>query len=297
MFGYVRPAKPELKIREYEAYKAVYCSLCRCLGKEYGIFSRFALNYDCTFLVLLHQALHPVCPQFERKRCVCNPLKVCTYANGLQEALHFGATATILMTEEKLRDDIADDGFFRRLVARCVLLLTTRARKKAALADPEMKRFLGEMMANQRKTEASADPVGIDPAADASAKMLEYLLSRLSEEPRTRKILSVLGYQMGRWVYFMDAADDLEKDLRRASFNPFVTQYALSPTAPPEQLKTARLGANELLHQCVAQILAAYHLLEFEAPQPILRNILEEGLAAAQGKMMMREEKEDVRPL
>ena len=75
MFGYIRIAKPELKVKEYEMYKAVYCSLCRVLGKNYGIWSRFTLSYDFTFLALLNMSLTDVCDLTERKRCVCNPLK------------------------------------------------------------------------------------------------------------------------------------------------------------------------------------------------------------------------------
>lgn len=295
MFGYVRPEKPEMKIREYEAYKAIYCSLCRSLGKEYGVFARFALNYDCTFLVLLYHALHPTCVEFEKKRCTCNPLKSCRYVNGPQTALHYGATATVLMTEQKLRDTVSDENFFRRWSARWMLWLTRASRKKAAKADPELHTFLQEQMAKQQSVEGAEVFAGLDPAADASGKMLEYLLTRMADDPRSRSVLSVLGYQMGRWVYFMDAADDLEKDLQRDSFNPFVLRYGLSRSSSPETLREVREEANHLLNACVAQILSAYQLLEFQQSQPILTNILELGLAAAQRKMIMREEKNHVR--
>lgn len=29
MFGYVRPFKGEMLVKEYDAYKGVYCQLCR----------------------------------------------------------------------------------------------------------------------------------------------------------------------------------------------------------------------------------------------------------------------------
>ena len=54
MFGYVKACTPELKIKEFETYKAVYCSLCKKLGKSYGILSRFTLSYDFTFLAILN---------------------------------------------------------------------------------------------------------------------------------------------------------------------------------------------------------------------------------------------------
>ena len=53
MFGYVMANRPELKIREYDRYRAYYCGLCRALKKEYGLLGRLTLNYDMTFLVML----------------------------------------------------------------------------------------------------------------------------------------------------------------------------------------------------------------------------------------------------
>ena len=73
MFGYVRPYKPELRFKEFDAYKAVYCSLCKEIGRRYGRVLRLTLSYDLTFLALLQLSLRdlPIC--LEKKRCVCNP--------------------------------------------------------------------------------------------------------------------------------------------------------------------------------------------------------------------------------
>lgn len=57
LFGYIRPFQPELRIKEYEAYKSVYCGLCKELGRQYGIFARFTLSYDFTFLAILSMAV------------------------------------------------------------------------------------------------------------------------------------------------------------------------------------------------------------------------------------------------
>ena len=46
MFGYVTPDKGEMKVREYECYRAVYCGLCMQLKADYGFVSRMLLNYD-----------------------------------------------------------------------------------------------------------------------------------------------------------------------------------------------------------------------------------------------------------
>lgn len=53
MFGYVRPLKGEMKVREYEQYKAVYCTLCKELERHYGLLAKFALSFDITFYAVV----------------------------------------------------------------------------------------------------------------------------------------------------------------------------------------------------------------------------------------------------
>lgn len=80
MFGYVKAYKPELKVRDYEQYKAVYCSLCKTLGREYGLFARLTLSYDFTFAALLRLALSGECPGFHKSRCRSTRLQNATPA-------------------------------------------------------------------------------------------------------------------------------------------------------------------------------------------------------------------------
>jgi len=106
VFGYVKAYKPELRIKEFEFYKAVYCSLCRDLGKKYGLVSRFSLSYDFTFLSLLHMSLRGGPAPTERKACVCNPLKKCNFlCSG--ELPEMPTAAAEIMLYSKLNDNIA----------------------------------------------------------------------------------------------------------------------------------------------------------------------------------------------
>ena len=70
MFGYIRVSKGDLKVKEYEFYKAVYCTLCKTMGREYSLLSRFTLSYDFTFLALLNMSLKDGCDAVEKKHCV-----------------------------------------------------------------------------------------------------------------------------------------------------------------------------------------------------------------------------------
>ena len=97
MFGYIRPKIPELKVREYDQYKGIYCSLCKRMGKEYGIASRFALSYDSTFLVLMMLGLEDECTPFQPGKCVFNPLKKCNYCTSGQVNFEFASALTVMM--------------------------------------------------------------------------------------------------------------------------------------------------------------------------------------------------------
>ena len=77
MFGYVTIYKPELKIKEYEAYKGVYCTLCKEMSKEYGLLSRFLLSYDGTFYVIYKMGLANENVTAEKSHCTFNPCKKC----------------------------------------------------------------------------------------------------------------------------------------------------------------------------------------------------------------------------
>ena len=138
MFGYIRPAYPELKLREYEAYRACYCGLCRALGSRYGLVARMILNYDFVLLVmLLWQPDEPV--RFANARC---PVKLCRkrpYCRSCA-AMEKSAAMSVILAYHKLRDDVRDGGLWKRLGARAASRLLRRAYRKAAGEEPDFDR-------------------------------------------------------------------------------------------------------------------------------------------------------------
>lgn len=59
MFGFVRPLRGELKVREWERFQSVYCGLCHTIRRRYGFMQTMMLSYDCTYLALVLDALEP----------------------------------------------------------------------------------------------------------------------------------------------------------------------------------------------------------------------------------------------
>lgn len=120
MFGYIRPFQPELRIKEYEAYKSVYCGLCKELGRQYGIFARFTLSYDFTFLAILSMAVQKDPPEFGKIRCLINPLKKCSacHKDGITDRIAAQAMITLYY---KCQDQLSDENFALRLPVRVAL--------------------------------------------------------------------------------------------------------------------------------------------------------------------------------
>lgn len=270
MFGYIRIAKPELKIKEYETYKAVYCTLCRTLGKNYGIWTRFTLSYDFTFLALLNMALSDGCDAVERKRCTCNPLKKCNYCKS-DEKIKMPAAAAMIMVYYKLLDNIADEKGIKKIGFSALKPLFSHAHKKAARLYPQVEEIIRDYISEQSALE-NENCTELDRAADPTAKALSLLLQLCSEDLTQKRVLDRLGYCLGRYIYLLDAACDLPEDIKSGSYN------CLKFFLEGEPEKYAKDRATPQLYFCVNEAGRAFELLDIKKYRTILGNIIYLGL-------------------
>lgn len=270
MFGYIKPCKPEMKVKEFDTFQAVYCGLCKQLSHVYGPFASLTLSYDFTFIATISLGLSREPAGFKRCACAANPLrkKPCLLPCG---DLTYCASAAMLMIYYKLRDDIQDSGFFRRIGCYAVLPFAAHARKKAAKLYPETDAILSEFIRRQGEVER-AGCESLDRAADPTANALALLCEELSAEEPQKQILHRFGYLLGRYVYFADALDDLDDDAKSGSYNPFLKRYA------GESSDKLRERAREVLNLTVAEVAPAYELLDLKRYKPILDNIVYLGL-------------------
>ncbi len=279
MFGYVKVYQPELKMGEFEQYRGLYCSLCRRLGKRYGCTAQMTLSYDMTFLVLLEMAMTEGCVGFHKARCPYNPLKKRTCC-GDSPVLDRCADASVLLVYHKTRDTVADSGFFKRSLARLALLPASRHRRRAATRQPEMDRAMTDYVERQAAIEA-ARSASLDEAAEPTAALLAFLCAQTASDERQHRVLERFGYCLGRWIYLMDAADDLKDDNRTGNYNPLLE--AIRPeAATEEQLAACRERVRLSLNASLAECKAAYELLDIRRFDGILRNILEFGMMNVQ---------------
>lgn len=220
MFGYLQIDKAELKVREYEAYKAVYCGLCKQLGKDYSFLTRLSLSYDCTFYTMMLMSLSSGCTGFSDGRCRFNPLKKCRFADCKNDCYSKAAALSVISVYYKLLDELMDSGFWKRLAVRMIKPFFSHWRKKAARRYPETDTIVADMLDKQVKVEAEPSP-SLDATAHPTAEMLGKLLCLEAKDELQRRVFYECGYHLGRWIYFIDAADDYEKDVKHDNFNPF----------------------------------------------------------------------------
>lgn len=276
MFGYLQIQKSELKVCEYDSYKAIYCGLCKQLGKDYSFVTRMILSYDCTFYAMLLMSVGRSCTGFVRKRCTCNPLKKCNFALCKSDSYNKAAAFSVISAYYKLKDDITDGRFLKKFISYLVLPLFSHWRNKAVkkYGFNEFDEFVSDMLSMQLEDEAS-DASTIDSSAHPTALMLAKVFESEAKSETDKRIFYEFGYHIGRWIYLIDAADDLEKDIKNNNFNPFLRAG-----------KTEFDYIQSVLNQSLARAFDAYNLLNIVDFKGIIENMLLLGFPATQNKVL-----------
>ncbi len=284
MFGYVTVHKPELKVKEFEIYNAIYCSLCRKMGKIYGPLSKLCLNYDLAFLALLQSSLQEGCDGFEQKMCRANPLKKCTYCKNDDGFESFPAAVCVALTHMKICDNVKDSKFFQSLIFRFLRLFSAGWCKKAYKNYPFLKEILEEFENGQAKSEATKN-CSLDLACEPTAKALSRIFATVSPDEKHKFVLERMGYCIGKWIYLCDVADDIEKDIKKGNFNPLIAELDGNPN--PKKYAEQRLVP--LMNVCFVECGTYSELLPVKKYKPILDNIIYDGLKNRQAKIFKEE--------
>ena len=271
VFGYLQIQKSELLVREYEAYKSVYCGLCKQIGKDYSFLTRLSLSYDCTFYAMLLMSLSRSCNGFYDGRCRFNPLKKCKYAGCQDESYSKAAAFSVISVYYKLQDDLRDSGFLKRFAVRMIKPFFGHWRKKAQKYYPLLDEYVSQMMELQAQAEQEEN-ASLDFAAHPTAQMMSNVLALEANDELQKRVLREFGYHLGRWIYLIDAADDYEDDIKYNNFNPFMG------------IKTENIREymNEVLNQSLARAYDAYNLIEIKDFKGILDNMMLYGFPSKQ---------------
>ena len=273
LLGYVKAFKPDMKIRDFELYQGVYCSLCRALGRNYSPIAQLFLSYDFAFAAILRLSAAENGCTFLRKHCPYNPAKKCSVCSSKQE-LDYCSHAVIILTYYKIVDNLHDAGLKSKITACLLYPIVRLMHKKAARLAPEAEKAVAEAM--ERQKEAEVDPsCCIDAAAHPSADALGKIIS-FGFDGNKKESLYSLGYMVGRYVYILDAADDLRSDLKSGNFNPFRAEYS---DIDNEKCRNAFIKrAREMLNLTQSSALEALDSVEKKRFEDILENIVLDGL-------------------
>lgn len=267
MFGYVLPFKADLKVCQWYAYRAYYCGLCKELKREYGFLARMLLNYDLVVLALLADGLSGTEPPVCAERCIANPVEKRPMC-GTSPGLALAADALVLTAYYKAEDDVADEHWLKKLAARTLRGLLRPLRKKAAARRPELDETLARETRRQARLEArgSQSP---DEAADPTAAMTAAMFAAAAPG---QQAAARLGLFLGKILYYLDAAEDYDKDAGHGAYNVFARLGLTKPQADAE--------AGRLCRLCAGEIALCYNLLPIRGAtqKPLLDNILFLGL-------------------
>ena len=273
MLGYVKAFKPEMKMKDYELYRGIYCSLCRALGRNYSPIAQLFLSYDFAFAAVLRLASAENGCSFVKKSCPYNPAKKCMICQSRGD-LDFCSHAIIITVFYKILDNMHDGGFKSKLIAYLLYPIIFLMHKKAKRLAPDIDKIIGESMKIQSETEKK-NGVCIDEAAHPSADALGKIFS-IGYEGERKNSLYTLGYMVGRYVYILDAADDLEDDLKNGSFNPFSEEYG---GIKNEKIRTEfAQRVTGMLNLTQSNALEALDSVEKKRFEDILENIVLDGL-------------------
>lgn len=282
MFGYVTIDKPELKVKEFYRYKSYYCGLCRTLKEEYGFRGRMTLSYDMAFLVLFLTSLYETPTKELQSHCPLHPVKKIPMLQN--EISEYGAKMNILLVYFKCEDDWKDDKSLKGIAGMHLFRKKAKELCKAYKRQAQViQKQLKVLAVYEEKQEET-----LDLAAGAFGKLMAELF--VYKEDMWEQELRNFGFYLGKFIYIMDAYDDLEEDLKTGSYNPL---KAVKKNSKDDN--DYENTVQQILVMMMAEATAAFEKLPLLWDSEILRNILYSGVWAKYNKKQKEKQEKQER--
>ena len=271
MFGYVTIYEPELKVKDLKKYKAYYCGLCRMLKEKYGFMGQMTLTYDMTFAVILLSSLYENASEAERHRCKVHPIKKQMMLRN--EITDYAAAMNVLLAYYHMEDDWQDD--------RKVTSLMTKS-----MINGKVRRIIEEYPRQSRAIRSALEELSscekeectdIDRTAGCFGRLMEELF--VYREDIWERNLRKMGFFLGKFIYIMDAYEDLPEDLKKGRYNPLRDMYGKDDYE-------GRM--KQILCMMIAESTAEFERLPCLLDVDILRNILYDGVWNRYNKIQMK---------
>lgn len=215
MFGYVTPCKMELKIKDYEKVKAYYCGLCRAIKYNYGNFPRLALNYDMTFLAIFLDSFNEYEPKYIKNSCILHPIKKRIFIIE-NTSLDYAAFLNTALSYYKLVDNIKDDN---SLKSKALSLPMKKYLRKVPSELKGTEILIKKKLDELYTLEENNNLDNLDALSHSFGELIGEIILSFWKDKNDKNRIYNLGYNLGKWIYIIDAFDDLEKDMKDNKFN------------------------------------------------------------------------------
>lgn len=277
MFGYIVVNKPEMKFREFDMYQSYYCGLCKSLKERYGKRGQITLSYDMTFLALLLTSLYEPETVSGYRRCAAHPVEKHLYRQN--EFTDYAADMNLLLSYEKCLDDWNDE---RKIKQGMLAALLKKQNRQVYERYPQKIQKISECMDLIHAYE-KAESRSIDEVAGAFGEIMAEIFAYRQDE--WEETLRRMGFFFGKFIYLMDAYEDIPMDIEKGTYNPFKEAY---------EREDFEESAGQVLLMMMAECSKAFERLPIVENVQILRNILYSGVWSRydQVKQKRKEQKE-----
>lgn len=277
MFGYILPSNDRLKKEDFEKLKHYYCSLCFTLKNKFGNISRFALSYDSTFFAILFDSISTEETILSNRLCIKHPLsKTIIFKNN--NALNYAADLNIMLLYFKILDNIEDDKKFKNTFFKYIFKPSYKK-----INNTELKNIFTDNLDILHKYENSNKISTIDIISDPFSNLIGEVLSKYpfninKDSEITRKNLYNFGYNLGKWIYLVDALDDLEIDMKENKFNPINNIYNGYNTPYDDFILKIKKTIDFILINILQNLLDLLEKIPITKNSELINNIIQYGL-------------------
>ena len=276
MFGYINADVKQLSAADKTKYQQFYCGLCHQLGKSAGVKGQLLLNYDLCFLAILLQSLYEPELSDHNHRCMVHPFKQRPFYKS--QAIEYAADMDIILSYHSLLDNYKDDNsFVSKLAADRLKKDYNRIRVKYPKQVTAVEEYINKLSEAEAKRETN-----IDLVSSYTGEMLGTLMSW--KDDAWSETLHCMDYHLGKFIYIIDAYDDLKKDEKKGSYNPL----SFLKTESPKEFETfVKINLTSLMTECAK----GFERLPIVENVEILRNIIYSGVWTKYEYLQLKEKR------
>lgn len=288
-------------MKDFDLYRNFYCGICKSMQRQFGEISRFTINYDVTFLAILLHNFLSVDVTFEKLKCITKPFtqRKSVVKNELTDDL---AALNVILAYYSLYDKVLDDNAIK---AKSALNSLKRANKKAEKRLFGISEIVKERYANLRVLEESKKGT-IDQVSHEFAELMKqcvnFIINKqlLGKELKNENIVcyniteeslesfSHLTYNVGKWIYLIDALDDYNEDVSKDKYNPFRVLYGDNK----KELLLEQFGEEIVFTftTCLNKIKESFEEIKFNFNTDFIKNVIYRGVPTMTKGIMQGEQ-------